>query len=46
MRSPIAACGRPGERARACENLQQHEALSYRDDYTAGSLWKLSCELL
>ena len=36
----------PGERARACEHLEQHEALSDRDDYTAGSLWKISCELL
>src|SRR5215203_7058732 len=29
----------PGERARACEYLEQHEALSDRDDHTAGSLW-------
>ena len=36
----------PGERVRACEHLEQHEALSDRDDYTAGSLWKVSCELL
>jgi hypothetical protein len=36
----------PGERARACEHLEQHEALSDRDDHTAGSLWKVSGELL